>query len=203
MQQMKEQKKAQAAGTLKISPAALALNNMEMGLESKDSKQEEDDIVGISSDQLYTNFGQTDKKTIQTMSKQKESAAITMAKKAASQFITSHPDVLTQKIDVTKPARLVEKKDDQANLEIDQTETSDIYSSIRADNETKLEDIATGDKDEKYILNVEETKTDEDDLSVPKWPVYSNPAAQHDQIEKELAEVTKTEAHWNSLLEEA
>ena len=81
---MKEQKKAQAAGTLKISPAALALNNMEMGLESKDSKQEEDDIVGISSDQLYTNFGQTDKKTIQTMSKQKESAAITMAKKAAS-----------------------------------------------------------------------------------------------------------------------
>ena len=59
MQQMKEQKKAQAEGKLKISKAALALNNLEMGLE-KENKQEGDDMVGVSADQLYTNFGQTD-----------------------------------------------------------------------------------------------------------------------------------------------
>ena len=66
MQQMKEQKKAQAEGKLKISKAALALNNLEMGLE-KENKQEGDDMVGVSADQLYTNFGQTDSKTIKNM----------------------------------------------------------------------------------------------------------------------------------------
>lgn len=84
MQQLQEQKKAQADGKLKISKAALALNNAEMGLETKENKQEGDDMVGVSSDQLYTNFGQTDNKTIQKMTQQKEAAAITMAKKAAS-----------------------------------------------------------------------------------------------------------------------
>jgi hypothetical protein len=99
-----------------------------------------------------------------------------MAKKAANKYVNQHPDVLNQKIDNTKPARLVEKKDDQSNLEIDQTESADVYSSLRADNSQNLEEIAAAG-DGSVILNVEDKE--DDDLSVPKWPVYSNPAAQH------------------------
>ena len=40
---------------MKISPAALALNSAEMGLEVKaDDKESGNTILGISSDQIYT-----------------------------------------------------------------------------------------------------------------------------------------------------
>lgn len=61
MQQLKEAKKDQKTGKIKISPAALALNSAEMGLEVKqDDKESGSTILGISSDQIYTNYA-TDK----------------------------------------------------------------------------------------------------------------------------------------------
>lgn len=63
---MKEQKKNQATGKITISKAALALNSAEMGIEGKQEDQQA--IVAISSDELYTNFGDTDKKTLKNIS---------------------------------------------------------------------------------------------------------------------------------------
>jgi uncharacterized protein YhaN len=55
MQQLKQAKKDEKNGKMKISPAALALNSAEMGLEVKaDDKESGNTILGISSDQIYT-----------------------------------------------------------------------------------------------------------------------------------------------------
>ena len=54
-EQLKLQQKDKAAGKLRISSAAAALNNAEMGIDSAEGEQEENknQIVSISSDQLY------------------------------------------------------------------------------------------------------------------------------------------------------
>lgn len=98
-EQLKQQQQDQASGKLKISSAAAALNNAEMGLDDApvgEAEQNKNEIVSISSDQMYV----TDKKDGSDDSKQKQSAidqqssssteaaAITMAKKAAKTAIT-------------------------------------------------------------------------------------------------------------------
>jgi hypothetical protein len=68
--------------------------------------------------------------------------------------VTAHPEILTQREDVTQPAKMVEqpkeKSEDTANLEINSSETADLQSILALENGQKLED-----KDDKYILNVE------------------------------------------------
>ena len=86
MKQLSEQK---SKGPLKISQAALALNNAESG--KKEESNDSQTVLGISNDQLYANFVKNDKKTIQDLSQQHESAAITEAKKAANNFAQAHP----------------------------------------------------------------------------------------------------------------
>ena len=71
-----------------------------MGEEVQEQGRAEE-IVAISSDQMYAPQGDPDEKTLKSVEKQHEAAAITMAKKAASQFLTQHPDSLNEKIDVT------------------------------------------------------------------------------------------------------
>jgi len=50
----------------------------------------------------------------------------------------------------------------------------------------------------KYVL-----EDQNEDTSIPKWPTYSSPLTQHDQIEKELAQVEQQFKHWQKLLAEA
>lgn len=52
-QQIKAQAEAKAKGTLKISSAAAALNNAEMGMKAEVNTEEASRIMSISSDQLY------------------------------------------------------------------------------------------------------------------------------------------------------
>mgnify|MGYP006891255346 CR=1 FL=1 len=98
MKQLSEQKKQAKDGKkIKISKAALALNSAEMGLEEKEREGGGQSIVGISSDQLYTNYGNSDdKKTLMNLNQQNESAAITMAKKAVNEFVRSNPEAVNK-----------------------------------------------------------------------------------------------------------
>jgi hypothetical protein len=76
---------------LKISSAAEALNNAEMGLTSEDSHANEKQIMSISTDQIYFN---EDKETLdkyQTPKNTSEAAAITIAKETAKKFLKDHP----------------------------------------------------------------------------------------------------------------
>lgn len=43
--------------------------------------------MGISSEQIYLNYGKADPKKLNVMAKQKEAAAITMAKKAVNEYV--------------------------------------------------------------------------------------------------------------------
>lgn len=52
-QQLKAQAEAKAKGTLKISSAAAALNNAEMGVKLEVNTEEASRIMSISSDQFY------------------------------------------------------------------------------------------------------------------------------------------------------
>ena len=88
MKQLSEQK-SKGVTPPKISQAALALNAAESG--KKEESNDSQTVLGISNDQLYANFVKNDKKTIQDLSQQHESAAITEAKKAANNFAQAHP----------------------------------------------------------------------------------------------------------------
>ena len=126
MQQVNAQKKqAEKEGKdIKISKAAKALNNAELGLDqnAKIETGKDQDILPISSDQMYTNFGETDEKTLKNLSQQKEAAAITMAKQAVSQIVRKHPET-TQFPDLNSI-----KKSDKQNLELELDETADFKS---------------------------------------------------------------------------
>ena len=62
---MKAQADAQAKGTLKISSAAAALNNAELGIEVKTNNEADNkSIMSISSDQLYVSEGDKNEKEV-------------------------------------------------------------------------------------------------------------------------------------------
>ena len=84
-QQRKAQAEAKSKGTLKMSAAALALNNAEMGVKVEVSTEEASRIMSISSDQLYVD----ESKKPDEQPTKGEAAAITMAKQAAQQFIAT------------------------------------------------------------------------------------------------------------------
>jgi hypothetical protein len=73
---------------LKISQAAEALNNAEMGLG--ESQENDKSIMSISSDQLYVNDDKVTDRV--TPNNTNEAAAITIAKEAASNYLKDHPD---------------------------------------------------------------------------------------------------------------
>ena len=211
MQQLKQAKKDEKTGKMKISPAALALNSAEMGLEVKnDDKESGNTILGISSDQIYTTTA-TDKQAIKNISQQKESAAITMAKKAASSYIENHPETMYQVSEHVKP-KAVEKthKTDKANIEL--TESNEI-SGFGTGFESG-EKFESEDNEEKYVLSEgaspsrpdEQSQTviaEELDLSVPSWPVYNNPVNEQAKIKSELTKIKSELKKWQSLLQEA
>lgn len=78
-QQIKAQAEAQAKGTLKISSAAAALNNAEMGVKLEASTEEASRVMSISSDQLYVDEGKQPDPA-ESQPTKGEAAAITMAK---------------------------------------------------------------------------------------------------------------------------
>ena len=71
-----------------MSAAALALNQAEMGMKAEEGSEAQNNVLRISSDQMYT----VDDDSQKQPSNDEESAAITMAKKAAQQFAQKHPD---------------------------------------------------------------------------------------------------------------
>jgi hypothetical protein len=93
-QQIKAQAEAQAKGSLKISSAAAALNNAELGVKAEVSTEEASRIMSISSDQLYVDESKK-ADPVEPQPQVGEAAAITMAKQAAKTFVSSHPE--TQK----------------------------------------------------------------------------------------------------------
>lgn len=78
-QQIKAQAEAQAKGTLKMSAAAAALNNAEMGVKIEVSTEEASRVMSISSDQLYVDEGKKPDPA-ESQPTKGEAAAITMAK---------------------------------------------------------------------------------------------------------------------------
>ena len=205
-QQRKQQQLAQSKGKVKISQAALALNNMEMGIESQ-ADSSSDSVMGISMDQLYTNFGdggdtQANQKAIQN----NEAAAITMAKQAATMFVQQHPEsqvfekdgppknitqTLSEQKKVEPPTPVVEPHStDKANVEIESLNGLEYGTGF--ENGEKSEG---SENDQKYVVaddsfsqkkSLAETSSEED-LSVPKWPQYEEPTQQMSKIKEELA----------------
>lgn len=133
---------------------------------------------------MYTNFGKTDEKTLKKLSQQSESAAITMAKQAVSQYVNKHPE--ETKFPAIKEGDL--KKVDKSNVEIDLGETADFRSQIN----DLSEEI-----DDKYVLSEEipqslaqaQQKTESLEAAIPKWPVYGQPVAQFDALKTEFNQV--------------
>jgi hypothetical protein len=90
---------------VKISKAAMALNNAEMGIESsgddtQDTQAMAQNIMSISSDQMSDLVSKTDQK--ETQSTVNESAAIAVAKEAAQSYVKDHPDSVFDKKDPKK-----------------------------------------------------------------------------------------------------
>jgi len=126
-----------------------------------------------------------------------------MAKQAVNEFVGDHPDTLYGSGDkantADKPKPIVESK----NLELDSGETADMYSSIGFENGEKYE-TADSDKEEKYLLAEESPATalTQDDMSIPKWPTYSQPVEQKKEIEKELSQVRAMNKKFRAKLEQ-
>jgi D-alanyl-D-alanine dipeptidase len=124
--------------------------------------------VPISTDQMYTNFGVTDEKTIKKIKNQHEAAAITMAKQAVQSYVSKHPD--------SKFPELKGSSNDKANVEIDLGETADFKSQINDMSEAE-------DAEPNYVLSVDDPankqqlsqKMESADTSIPKWPSYNQP----------------------------
>lgn len=119
-QQLKAQAEAQSKGTLKISSAAAALNNAELGIENNNmSEEQQKTVMSISSDQLYVSDNDKTSKEEQQPNNT-EAAAITMAKQAAKNFVKEHPEtqkfvtsnvtILTNKTTSKKPQVKKEEK---------------------------------------------------------------------------------------------
>ena len=85
----------------------------------------------------------------------------------------------------------------KSNLEIDQNQDlviGNAASSNGVDETTKdvLAAVAQSAQGlSETSAEIEATTEDSEDLSVPKWPKYSDPAAQKEEISKELVEVSK------------
>lgn len=79
-------------------------------------------------------------------------------------------------------------------------QTKDILAAVAksAESLSDSESSAETDKLEKMSDEIE-NKDKPEDLSVPKWPKYSDPSTQKDEIAKELIEVKKQHAHWSQL----
>lgn len=79
-------------------------------------------------------------------------------------------------------------------------QTKDILAAVAksAESLSESDSYAETDKLEKMSDEIE-NKDKPEDLSVPKWPKYSDPSTQKDEIAKELIEVKKQHAHWSQL----
>ena len=196
-----QKQEAQKQGKqLKISKAAKALNNLELGLDSNQQIENGNvqDIVPISTDQMYTNFGKTDEKTIQRIMHQDEAAAITMAKKAVSQYVNNHqkqtkfPEILVNATAI-----------DKTNVELDLGQTADFRSQINDMSEEE------GSAEPGYILSEEPVQgqslaqSEAKETALPKWPMYNQPVQQFEEIKTELASVKDQQKNWQQLLKEA
>lgn len=186
-----------------------------MGIESKEESSEDlSTPLGISSDQLYTNFEHDEKDKKQSLGQTtNESSTIVRAKQAANQFVDTHPEALFQnkKTKVLKEnaekypnknepnEEKNEKAVDKTTVEIEQTADLESFGT-GFDNGEKLEN--TSDTDEKFVI-AEENQQSQDELAVPQWPKYENPVTQKSQIEAEFAQVKKTAAHWKQLYVDA
>ena len=182
MNHIKEMKNEVKNGKeIKMSKAAKELNNAELGMNKDKQIQNgnEQEIVPISTDQMYTNFGTTDEKTIKKIKNQHEAAAITMAKQAVQSFVAKHPD--------SKFPELKGNSIDKANVEID-LETADFKSQINDLSEEQ-------DTEPNFYLSVDSSankqqltqKMESADTSIPKWPSYGQPVQQFDVIKAELS----------------
>lgn len=93
-----------------MSAAAAALNNAEMGVKAEVSTEEASRVMSISSDQLYVDEGKK-ADPAESQPTKGEAAAITMAKQAAKNFVSSHPETQkfsnTTKVAAKKPATTV------------------------------------------------------------------------------------------------
>lgn len=115
-EQSKQQQKDKAAGTLKISSAAAALNNAEMGIESaaEETEASKSEVVSISSDQLYIgDKNNASKKEDEPVAAQytapessTEAAAITMAKQAAKNAVLGKKDKKDDSSSIKKSTNL-------------------------------------------------------------------------------------------------
>jgi 2-phospho-L-lactate guanylyltransferase (CobY/MobA/RfbA family) len=83
-----------------------------------------------------------------------ESAAITQAKKAVSQYVKKHPETLYPQVGLVKANNEQKKSEenhtiDKVNVELDIGETADLQSIIGFETGEKVEE-----NDEKYLLSV-------------------------------------------------
>ena len=119
-----QQLKTQAKSPAKISSAAAALNNAEMGLTTtEESTESNKNVMSISSDQIF--FNGEDSPHEKAKNASNEAAAITVAKQAAMSYVKNHPESQVFSKDDKK------KKDEQtakdlkkvsaANVEIEQS----------------------------------------------------------------------------------
>jgi hypothetical protein len=112
-----------------------------------------------------------------------------MAKKAVQEFVLQHPETKYSKI---KDNGTDNKQNDKQNLELDLGDSTDFRSTDDDKQEAQTEAEA------KYVL-----EDQNDDTSIPKWPLYSSPLKQLDSVKKELAQVLLQQQHWTQLKTEA
>lgn len=157
-----------------------------MGIESnaEESEQNKNEIVSISSDQLYvSDKNEANKKKdepVATGDSTTESAAITMAKKAAKSVISNQGKDSGKK--------------QSTNLELEAS--SDLDNSQRIaeleNNSSEMADAGLSRQNglvEDKSQVIEEISDKKDDLAVPNWPKYSDPVSQRAEIDKELNQV--------------
>mmetsp|Transcript_35742 Transcript_35742/g.54713 ORF Transcript_35742/g.54713 Transcript_35742/m.54713 type:complete len:125 (-) Transcript_35742:2651-3025(-) len=88
-----KQLKAQTSSHLKISSAAAALNNAEMGLTTEEESEENSkSVMSISSEQIFYSGEDKESMAQQPAHTENEAAAITRAKEAAKNYVKSHPE---------------------------------------------------------------------------------------------------------------
>lgn len=196
---------------------------MEMGIDTQADSSNES-VMGISMDQLYTNFGDGgETQANQQAIKNNEAAFITMAKQAANQFVQKHPESqvfekdappknITQTLEENKklekaaPAKVESHSNDRTNLEIESLNGVEYGTGF--ENGEKSEG---SENEQKYVVAEESLpqkkslaeSSAEEDLSVPKWPQYDEPTAQMSKIKEELAQVTKNAEKWKKQQKEA
>lgn len=155
-----------------------------MGIEATVEEKEatKNEIVSISSDQLYVgdknpNKKDEDKPVAAAPGSPTESAAITMAKKAAQDVMNG----------------VETKNDPKKNEDLELEQSADLESSQRlAELENNSQETADAGLSRQFSLVEDKSQVIEDlgdkknDLAVPNWPKYSDPLTQRAEIEKEL-----------------